>query len=109
MFWVLFIRCACVVSILVNKPYVLVQSGNAVSKALLRDHCGWVRTLKIDLGIRLNEQRRISLESAVKITPVFILSAPNMTNDVLLNSPKWYPYFLCKQFRRIFLFILNSL
>ena len=29
------------------------------------------------------------------------LSAPNMTNDVLLNSPKWYPYFPFKQFGRI--------
>ena len=38
-----------------------------------------------------------------------MLSAWNMTNVVLLNSPKWYLYFPFKQFGRNFLFILNNL
>ena len=39
----------------------------------------------------------------------FTLSAPNTTNDVLSNSPKWYPYFLLKKLGRISLLILDSL
>ena len=40
---------------------------------------------------------------------ILTFSAPNLTIDVLLNSPKWYPYFPFKQFGRVFLFILDSL
>ena len=32
-----------------------------------------------------------------------------MTNDVLVNSPNWAPYFLYKQFGRIWLFNFHSL
>ena len=37
------------------------------------------------------------------------LQAPNMTNDVLVNSPNWVPYFLYKQFGRIWLLNFHSL
>ena len=37
------------------------------------------------------------------------LSAPNMTKDVLLYSPKWYLYFPYKEFGKILLFILDSI
>ena len=41
--------------------------------------------------------------------PCLTLSAPNMTNNVMPNSHKLYPYFPFKQFLRISLFILDSL
>ena len=47
--------------------------------------------------------------SANSVLNVLTFEAPNMTNDVLINSPSCVPYFLYNTFGRIWLFNFHSL